>query len=65
MFLTMFLWGLIDKKIFIYNKNDCWADLLKWLEKNIEQNMLSKMPDTVFVSDSIEGLIASIKKNEI
>ena len=57
--------GLIDKKIFIYNKNDCWADLLKWLEKNIEQNMLSKMPDTVFVSDSIEGLIASIKKNEI
>jgi uncharacterized protein (TIGR00730 family) len=57
--------GLIDKKIFIYNKNDCWTDLLKWLDKNIEQNMLSKMPDTVFVSDSIEGLIESIKKNEI
>jgi uncharacterized protein (TIGR00730 family) len=57
--------GLIDKKIFIYNKNDCWTDLLKWLDKNIKQNMLSKMPDTVFVSDSIEGLIESIKKNEI
>ncbi len=57
--------GLIDKKIFIYNKNDCWTDLLKWLDKNIEQNMLSKMPDTVFVSDSIEGLIERIKKNEI
>ena len=57
--------GLIDKKIFIYNKNDCWTDLLKWLDKNIEQNMLSKMPDAVCVSDSIEGLIKSIKKNEI
>tara|TARA_B100000035_G_scaffold184906_1_gene157742 strand:- start:1102 stop:1641 length:540 start_codon:yes stop_codon:yes gene_type:complete len=57
--------GLIDKKIFIYNKNDCWTDLLQWLDKNIEQNMLSKMPDAVCVSDSIEGLIKSIKKNEI
>ena len=57
--------GLIDKKIFIFNKNDCWTDLLKWLDKNIEQNMLSKMPNAIFVSDSVDGLIESIKKNEI
>ena len=57
--------GLIDKKIFIFNKNDCWTYLLKWIDKNIEQNMLGKLPDTIFVTDSVNCLIESIEKNEI
>ena len=32
--------NLIDKNIFIFNKNDCWTDILKWLEKNVELGML-------------------------
>ena len=57
--------GLIDKKIFIFNKNDCWTYLLNWIDKNIEQDMLGKLPDTIFVTDTVDGLIESITKNEI
>ncbi|MAA92272.1 MAG: hypothetical protein CMQ57_01915 [Gammaproteobacteria bacterium] len=57
--------GLISKSIYIYNKNDCWTDLLKWIEKNIELNMLSKMPDSVYVSHSIDELIETIQANEV
>ena len=57
--------GLIDKKIFIFNKNDCWTYLLNWIDKNIEQDMLGKLPDTIFVTDTVNGLIESITKNEL
>jgi len=57
--------GLISKSIYIYNKNDRWTDLLKWIEKNIELNMLSKMPDSVYVSNSIDELIEMIQANEV
>ena len=56
--------NLIDKKIFIFNKNDCWTDILKWLEKNVELGMLPSISDKLFVADTIEELIKTIKLNE-
>ena len=56
--------NLIDKKIFIFNKNDCWTDILKWLEKNVELGMLPSISDNLFVADTIEDLIKTIKLNE-
>ena len=56
--------NLIDKNIFIFNKNDCWTDILKWLEKNVELGMLPSITDKLFVADTIEELIKTIKLNE-
>ena len=55
---------LIDKNIFIFNKNDCWTDILKWLEKNVELGMLPSISHKLFVADTIEELIKTIKLNE-
>ena len=57
--------GLIDKNIYIYNKNNCWTDMLNWIENNVEQNMLSKKPDSIYISESIEDLMKNIETHEI
>ena len=57
--------NLIDKKIFIFNKNDCWTDIINWLEKNVELGMLPSISEKLFIADSIEELIKTIKLNEL
>ena len=56
--------GLENKNIYVFNKDDCWTDLLKWIDKNIELNMLKNKPDGLFVSETINDLQNWIEKNE-
>ena len=39
--------------------------MLNWIENNIEQNMLSKKPDSIYISESIEDLMMNIETHEI
>ena len=48
----------------MFNKDDCWTDLLKWIDKNVELNMLKNKPDGLFVSETINDLQNRIEKNE-
>ena len=56
--------NLIDKKIFIFNKKRLLDRHIKMVEKNVELGMLPSISHKLFVADTIEELIKTIKLNE-
>ena len=53
--------GLITKKIIVYNKNDCWTDLLTWIDKAKNMEMLRTIPKNLVIAENIDELIFALK----
>ena len=53
--------GLITKKIIVYNKNDCWTDLLTWIDKAKNMEMLRTIPKNLVIAENIDQLIFALK----
>ena len=50
-----------DKKIIVYNKNDCWTDLLTWIDKAKNMEMLRTIPKNLVIAENIDELIFALK----
>ena len=57
--------GVINKKLYLYNKEGYWNDLLAWIQKSVDFGMLSQNPEELVIVSSIEELNSKIKENEI
>lgn len=53
--------GLLTQTIVVYNKNECWTDLLKWIDKAKNLEMLRTIPKNLVIAQSIDELILSLK----
>ncbi len=56
--------GIVQKNIYLFNKEGCWDGLIQWLNKSVELQMLKNIPNTLFVDSCIEKIIENIRKNE-
>ena len=56
--------GIIEKNIYLFNKDGCWDGLIQWINKSVELKMLKDFPNTLFVDSSIKNIIEKIKDNE-
>ena len=57
--------GVINKKLYLYNKDNYWSDLIAWIQKSVDFGMLSQIPKELIVVNTIDELISEIKENEI
>jgi len=56
---------VINKKLYLYNKDNYWSDLIAWIQKSVDFGMLSQIPKELIVVNTIDELISEIKENEI
>jgi len=57
--------GVLNKKLYLYNKDNYWSDLIAWIQKSVDFGMLSQIPKELIVVNTIDELISEIKENEI